>query len=275
MPQRAATIESLPEAFAVVKAMQADGLDWDEGYRPQGRQALAEIIEGRMAEDVDRWRDGVVLGRRTGAGAPKRPVPVALGLRHDGKKEVIDFQLARAESAAEWERFLTSLWRRGLTGEGLEMICADGGKGLLAVLPTVYPDIPVRRCWAHKVRNILDKVREADREAVKRDLHAVMNAPNRPKALTAASPRAGPTDTPRRSPACASTSTTYSPACATGTSPNASRCGPPTPSNGGSGRCGGEPDPWGPSRTAPPWTASSSPSSLMKTSAREPAPLSP
>ena len=50
MPQRAATIESLPAAFEVVKAMQADGLDWGERYRPLGRRALAEIIES------DRWR---------------------------------------------------------------------------------------------------------------------------------------------------------------------------------------------------------------------------
>ena len=34
MPQRAATIESLPAAFEVVKAMQADGLDWGEGCAP-------------------------------------------------------------------------------------------------------------------------------------------------------------------------------------------------------------------------------------------------
>ena len=54
MPQRAATIDSLPAAFEVVKAMQADGLDWGEGYRPLGRQALAEIIETEMAAAVDR-----------------------------------------------------------------------------------------------------------------------------------------------------------------------------------------------------------------------------
>ncbi len=30
MSQRAATITSLPMAFAVVKAMQADGLDWEK-----------------------------------------------------------------------------------------------------------------------------------------------------------------------------------------------------------------------------------------------------
>ena len=62
--------------------------------------------------------DGVVLSRKTGAGALKRPVLVALGRRPDGKKEIIDFHLAARERAAEWERFLDRLDRRGLTGEG-------------------------------------------------------------------------------------------------------------------------------------------------------------
>ena len=95
--------------------------------------------------------DGVVLSRKTGAGALKRPVLVVLGLRPDGRKEIIDYRLARAESAAEWERFLDDLYARGLTGEGLEMICVDGGQGLLAALPTTYHGIPVQRCRAHKM----------------------------------------------------------------------------------------------------------------------------
>jgi transposase-like protein len=33
---------------------------------------------------------------------------------------------------------------------------------LLAALPIVLHGIPVQRCWAHKIRNILDKVRKAD-----------------------------------------------------------------------------------------------------------------
>ena len=289
-------------AFAAVKEMQAEGLEWGEGYCPLGREALGEIIQGRMSEAVDDWLDSldgmamrdrrngcyprrllsalgdielsvprtrrfcpsavlksyarrapeidrailagfvlglstrkvgevllallgrkvsastvsrvaktldaavaafharplannrykalmlddVVLARRTGAGALKRPVLVALGIRADGRKEIIDFCLAASESAAQWERFLTDLYRRGLTGDGIEMICADGGQGLIAALPTVYPGIPLQRCWAHKIRNVLDKVRKADRDAVKADLHAVMNAPNRPKALSAA-----------------------------------------------------------------------------------------
>jgi transposase-like protein len=130
--------------------------------------------------------DGVVLSRRTGAGAVRRPVLVALGLRADGRKEVIDFRLAQSESAAEWEGFLTDLFRRGLTGDGLEMICVDGGKGLLAALPVAYPGVPVQRCWAHKIRNVLNKVRVADQPAVKTGLHAVMNAKTIPQARSAA-----------------------------------------------------------------------------------------
>jgi len=129
--------------------------------------------------------DGVVLARKTGAGALKRPVLVALGLRPDGKKEVIDFRLAASESAAEWERFLTGLFRRGLTGEGLDMICVDGGSGLLAALPAVFPAIPVQRCWAHKMRNILDKIKKADRQPAKRALHKIMNADNIAEARSA------------------------------------------------------------------------------------------
>jgi Transposase, Mutator family len=44
-------------AFEVVKAMQAEGLDWGEGYRRLGRQALQEIIEDQMAAAVDRHLD--------------------------------------------------------------------------------------------------------------------------------------------------------------------------------------------------------------------------
>ena len=71
MSQRTATIESLPMSFEVVKAMRADGLAWGEGYRPLGRQALAEIIQGRMAEAVDDWLDSLdgsaMRDRRTGS----------------------------------------------------------------------------------------------------------------------------------------------------------------------------------------------------------------
>jgi putative transposase len=130
--------------------------------------------------------DGVVLSRKTGGGALRRPVLVAMGITLAGKKEILDFRLAAAESQAAWEAFLTDLYRRGLTGEGLALIVTDGGAGLLAALPLVYPRVAVQRCWAHKTRNVLDKVRRADRDRVKRDLRRISHAPDRTEARRAA-----------------------------------------------------------------------------------------
>jgi transposase-like protein len=120
--------------------------------------------------------DGIILSRKTGMGPMRRPVLVALGIRHDGKKEVIDFRLASSESGAEWEKFLKDLSKRGLTGDGVEVISVDGGQGLLSILPECYPQIPVQRCWAHKMRNILEKVRKKDHKAVKAGLQNIYGA---------------------------------------------------------------------------------------------------
>lgn len=126
--------------------------------------------------------DGIIIKRKTGAGTLTRPVLVALGIRRDGKKEVIDFRLAKAESGAEWNRFLTDLANRGLTG--FEVICADGGEGLISILPDVFPNIPLQRCWAHKIRNILDKVPKKKQKAVKRGLAKIYGAKTLTEAQT-------------------------------------------------------------------------------------------
>ena len=185
---------------------------------------------------------------------------VALGILPDGRKKIIDFQLARAESAAE--RLLASLYRRGLTGEG--MICVDGGNGLLAALPFVYP--AVQHCWVHKIRNVLNKVRKTDHKDVKRHLHDVMNASNCGAARTAASPRqdtypkAVPARRPRRPPRLLLLA-------------RRTKAGAYHKRHDASAKSDDEPDLWAPSKTARPWTEYSSPSSRAKTKLREPPPF--
>ena len=53
MPQTA-TIKSLPAAFRMMKAMQAEDVEWGEDYRGAARQVLTELLESRMAETIDR-----------------------------------------------------------------------------------------------------------------------------------------------------------------------------------------------------------------------------
>jgi transposase-like protein len=122
--------------------------------------------------------DGIVLKRKTGMGAQRRTMLVALGIKPDGKKEVIDFCQAPGESQSAWEGFLNDLYRRGLQGHSLKLLLVDGGKGLLAALPLVYGHVPIQRCWTHKTRNVLNYVKRADQQRVKRSLHRISHAGN-------------------------------------------------------------------------------------------------
>jgi transposase-like protein len=98
---------------------------------------------------------------------------------------MIDFLLATSESQNAWEGFLRDLYGRGLEGRGCEMITTDGGNGLRNALEVVYPRIPRQHCWAHKMRNVLDKVKKVDQEKVKKDLHRIYHAKNRQVATQA------------------------------------------------------------------------------------------
>ena len=130
--------------------------------------------------------DGIVLKRKTGLGAQKRTVLVALGIHPDGKKEVIDFRQVPSEKQTHWEAFLHDLYRRGLQGQNLKLIITDGGTGLLSALPFVYGPIPTQRCWAHKTRNILNYAHRSDQKAIKKDLHKISHAHNLRQAQQAA-----------------------------------------------------------------------------------------
>ena len=69
-------------------------------------------------------------------------------------------------SAAAWEGLLQDLFRRGLQGRKLRLIVTDGCEGLAAI-QTVYPHAQHQRCWVHKMRNILEKVRKRDYPGLK------------------------------------------------------------------------------------------------------------
>jgi putative transposase len=129
--------------------------------------------------------DGVVLKQKGAAKVQKKIILCAYGITWEGKKEMIDFLLATSESQNAWEGFLRDLHERGLEGKLCELITTDGGNGLRNALEVVYPRIPRQHCWAHKMRNILDKVKKADHEKVKKDLQRISHAKNRQAATQA------------------------------------------------------------------------------------------
>lgn len=103
--------------------------------------------------------DGITLKVKGVLGVKKRLVLCAYGITVDGKRELLSFRQATAESEAQWEAFLMDLYRRGLEGKELKLITTDGCPGLHRALDTVYPYSPRQRCWAHKLRNVAAKLR--------------------------------------------------------------------------------------------------------------------
>ena len=51
-----ATIKSLPRAFRMMEEMQAQDVEWSEDYRHAAAAALKDVLEGRMAAGLRRFR---------------------------------------------------------------------------------------------------------------------------------------------------------------------------------------------------------------------------
>ncbi len=121
---------------------------------------------------VDDWLylffDGVVLKVRDSAEKVRRRVVlVAYGISARGQRQVLAYRLGIGESEVGWTAFLQDLYLRGLEGRTLRLIITDGSLGLRAALALVYPRVPVQLCWAHKLRNIADKVRRSEGRCVR------------------------------------------------------------------------------------------------------------
>jgi putative transposase len=149
----------------------------------------ARARQFHMRPVKDRWRflvlDGVYMSVKGACGLRKRVVLVAYGIDVEGRRELLDFQLANGESEPEWSAFLESLWRRGLHGNYLEMAVMDGAPGLAAALQLVYPYAQRQRCWVHKLRNVSNKVRKGDRDEVIKGARAIYLASTRRAAIKA------------------------------------------------------------------------------------------
>src|SRR5437867_11121989 len=95
------------------------------------------------------------------------------------------FLRSQGESQADWEALLQDLYRRGLEGKQLGLIVTDGCPGLAAAIQIVYPRARHQRCWVHKMRNILDKVRKCDHDEAKSGAQAIYLAESRARAEAA------------------------------------------------------------------------------------------
>ena len=153
------------------------------------RDLDALVTQFHQARLEDEWAylflDGVSLRVRRPSGRKRVHMLVAYGVKKDGRRQLLAFMRSRGESQADWEGLLNDLYRRGLEGKNLQLIVTDGCPGLANAIQTVYPRVAHQRCWVHKMRNILEKVRRSDHDAVKADAQAIYLAESRTLALAA------------------------------------------------------------------------------------------
>lgn len=150
----------------------------------RGLDAAVERFHRRRLADhyVYLFLDGVVLKVRDSAGKVRRRVVlVAYGITAQGRREVIAYRLGKGESEAAWTAFLQDLFLRGLEGRRLRLIVSDGSTGLRAALGVVYPQPRMQLCWAHKMRNIADRVPQPEGSCVQ-EAAAIYRAASRREA---------------------------------------------------------------------------------------------
>ena len=139
------------------------------------------VRQFHRAQLSDGWTylflDGVSLRVRRPSGRQRVRMLVAYGQRHDGARQPLAFLRSRGENQADWESLLQDLYRRGLEGKNLLLIVTDGCTGLAEAIRTVYP---------RALRNILEKVRKSDYDAVKADAKAIHLADGRSAVQAAA-----------------------------------------------------------------------------------------
>jgi transposase-like protein len=126
--------------------------------------AVARFHRRRLA-DAYRYLilDGVSVRIRLVGKVQRRMVLCAYGITLAGKRELIDFQVVKAEGEDTWYGFLWNLWSRGLHGEFLELMATDGQPGLIKALGRLWAAVPHQRCWAHKLRNLENKLTASQR----------------------------------------------------------------------------------------------------------------
>ena len=128
-----------------------------ERYEHFQRRDLYDI------EIVALFLDAVFLPVRPDG--PKEGVLVAWGFTEDGERVLLAVMLGMRESHADWLELGRDLIARGL-GAPL-LVVGDGAPGLIKAVEQCWPASDRQHCAVHRLRNLLAKLPERDRDRIR------------------------------------------------------------------------------------------------------------
>jgi transposase-like protein len=118
------------------------------------------------------WVDGIHLKVRLDQ--EKLCLLVMIGVRADGRKELIALTDGYRESTESWADLLRGCRRRGMRAPVLAV--GDGALGFWKALREVFPDTREQRCWWHKQANVLAALPKSAHPGAKKALAEIWNA---------------------------------------------------------------------------------------------------
>lgn len=140
---------------------------------------LAKEWQQRPLESVyfTVWMDGIMLKVKHNGRYVNKCVYLVIGLKRDGRKEVLGMWMAQTESASFWLSVLTDLKARGV--EDILIACTDNLAGFTDAIKGVFPRTITQLCIVHQIRNSCKYVIWKDRKEFCSDLKEIYSAPNR------------------------------------------------------------------------------------------------
>ncbi|MEU7911620.1 IS256 family transposase [Microbispora bryophytorum] len=118
------------------------------------------------------WVDGIHVNIRLEE--HKLCLLVMIGVRADGRKELVALSDGYRESAESWADLLRDAKRRGMRAPVLAV--GDGALGFWSALGEVFPQTRAQRCWFHKIANVLGALPKSAHPAAKKALAEIWNA---------------------------------------------------------------------------------------------------
>lgn len=112
----------------------------------------------------------------------REAVYIAVGIKLNGNKEIIDYRIAPVENLEVWSEMIADFKERGL--EQVELFLSDGFVGIKDMLKQYYPKSKFQRCLIHIMRNISQKVRVTDRAEILNAFKQVHKQTNQKEAET-------------------------------------------------------------------------------------------
>ena len=111
----------------------------------------------------------------------REAVYIAIGIKPNGHKEVIDYCIAPTENIEIWSEMLKGFKSRGL--EQVELFLSDGVVGMKEAICQSYPKAHFQRCLVHVMRNISAKTRVDDRQKALDEFEQIHTQSNKEMAV--------------------------------------------------------------------------------------------